>query len=101
METSNTCTTPIKCLFQNKVMRKITTIIYDQPLLSGHLPVPRGWLLNEGSTVLTRQAIESLSVRTQLIKLTAHVLLLQVNFQMSQENCLPSLTASTPALVTS
>ena len=54
--TSNT--SPVARLFQNKLMFLLKImLIYDKPLLSGqpplggHLLVPRGWPLNEGSTV--------------------------------------------------
>ena len=53
---------PVASLFQNKVMFLLQKVkimlIYDEPLLStqtplsGHLLVPHGWPLNEGSTVV-------------------------------------------------
>ena len=51
--------TPVVRLFQNKLMFLLKIMpIYDKPLLSGqtplndHLPVPRGWPVNGGSSVI-------------------------------------------------
>ena len=48
-----TSASPFTHLFQNEVMFLLKImLIYDKSLLSGgHLPVPRGWPLNGGSTV--------------------------------------------------
>ena len=32
-------------------------LLSGQPLLSGHLPFPRGWPLNRGSTVITKSHV--------------------------------------------
>ena len=42
---------PVARLFQNKVTFLLKIMpIYDEPPLSSHLAVPRGWLLYRGST---------------------------------------------------